>query len=883
MAMISQEGAPSLKVLVQISSIPMDDTTAENDGLRQSETRRLQHLSQIEEINKFQISESSFEYGLEGFAHIPSSDFYMHTRETELWNEAPMVDICGMILQKRFEQSGDIDEISNAISARQRRVQLTPDGHADMPSQLYNLGNSFLCRFERAGDPADISNAISNYQRAVELTPEGHTDMPGRLNNLGNSHLRRFESTGDLVDITDAISAYQKAIRLTPDGHADMLNQLSNLGDSYSLCFESTGDLTYITNAISTHQRVVQLTSNGHADLPKHLNSLGTSLLNRFQRTCDVTDITNAISAHQRATQLTPDGHAEMPGRLNNLGNSFLCRFERTGDLTDIASAISTHQRAVDLTPDGHIYMPSRLNNLGNSFLRRFGRTGDPTDIAKAISAHQRAIQLTPDGHADMPSWLGNLGISFSRRFGRTGDLTDITDAISAHQRAVELTPDGHADMPSQLNNLGTSFVGRFERTGNLTDIADAISAHQRAVELTPDGHADMPGRLNNLGNSFSRRFEQTADFADIAKAISAHRRAVQLTPDGHADMPGRLNNLGNSFLCRLKRTGDLSDSLEASSNYQRSVAQKSGPPSVRLLAARHWAQLSISRNPTDSLRAYGDLVNLLSEIAGMNRTIQQRHSSLVDISRLTATAASAAVSQGEVAMALEWLEQGRCLVWSQLNQLRTPVDNLRTANHLLADRFLHVSQALELSGSRQELTPLAIHGTISQKIALEDEARTHIMLAQEWDQLLDKIRKIPGFSNFLRPRPTSSIMKDLPRNGPIILINVHEDRCDALALVRGSNKPLHIPLEHLTHKNASQLKDRLHKYLVSGRYLMRDADRGPREVRDSEEKSDLNEILQELWLRVVKPILDALSYVVGPVSTHNMQSHSFANYSRIH
>jgi len=263
-------------------------------------------------------------------------------------------------------------------------------------------------------------------------------------------------------------------------------------------------------------------------------------------------------------------------------------------------------------------------------------------------------------------------------------------------------------------------------------------------------------------------------------------------------------------------------------------------------------------------------VVNLLSQIAGMDRTIQQRHSSLVDISKLTATAASAAFAQEEVGKALEWLEQGRCLVWSQLNQLRTPVDDLRTHNHLLADRFLHISQALESSGSRQECTPLAIDGTMSQKIALEDEARTHILLAHDWDQLLKEIRSIPGFSNFLQPRCASSIMKDLPRDGPTILFNVHKDRCDALALIKGCDRPLHIPLEHLTYKDASNLKDCLRKYIT------RNADRGPRECREPNEKGDLHEILQELWLRVVKPILDGLSYSVRPILTRNIHSHSF-------
>jgi len=628
--------------------------------------------------------------------------------------------------------------------------------------------------------------------------------------------------------------------------------------------FKRTGDIEEISNAISAHQRAVQLTLDSDVKMPSRLNNLGTSFLHRFGRTGDLTDIANAISAHQEAVQITPDGHIDMPDALNNLGNSYLDRFECTGDLTDISNAISAHQRAVQLTPSRHADMPNRLNNLGSSFFRRFGRTGDLIDMDNAISAYQRSIQLIPDGHADMPSVLNNLGTSFSCLFERTGDLTDITNGISAQQRAIQLTSDDHADMPNWLNNLGNSLLRRFGRTGDLTDIDIGISAYQMAVRLVPDGHANMPTWLNNLGNSFQRRFEHTGDPTDIANAISAQQRAIQLTSNGHADMPSRLHNLGNSFSRRSERTGDLSDTLMATSNYRKSATYKSGPPSVRLTSARRWARLSISHNPKDSLNAYDVVVNLLSQIAGMDRTIQQRHSSLVDVSKLTATAASTAFALGELEKALEWLEQGRCLVWSQLNQLRTPVDDLRTYNCLLADRFLHISKALESSGSRQDSKSLILDRTMPQTVALEDEARTHVMLARDWKQLLKEIRAIPAFRNFLRPRRALDIMKHLQRGGPVILINVHEDRCDALALVPRCDQPLHMPLDNFTHQEASRLRDRLRSYLSRHGCRMRDVDRGPREVADPETTSEIYKILQELWLCVAKPILDALAYSVS-------------------
>jgi len=639
---------------------------------------------------------------------------------------------------------------------------------------------------------------------------------------------------------------------------------LNNLGSSYRCRFGRTGELSDISEAISLQQQAVQLTPNGHADIPPYLNNLGHSYGCRFRRTGELSDIEEAISAQQRAVQLTPNGHAHMPARLNNLGTLYLRRFERTGELSDISEAISTQQRAVQLTPHGHADIPMNLNNIGTSYLCRFERTGELADISEAISAQQQAVQLTPNGHTDLPMHLNNLGVSYLCHFGRTRELSDISEAISAQQRAVQLTPNGHADIPAYLNNLGKSYGCRFGRTGELSDIEEAISAQQRAVQLTPNGHADMPACLNNLGSSYQRRFQHTGESSDISDAISSKQQAVQLTPNGHADKPARLKSLGLSFECRFDRTNDPTDIHTSLSIYQKS-ATTVGPPSIRLDAARRWAQLSKTHELSQSLTAYDVAIDLVSQIAGMDRTIGQRHTHLTELSNLTTSAASAAFAQGEIRKAFEWLEQGRCLVWSQLNQLRTPVDNLREHDKHLAQRFMDISSSLESSGSRRGLGTLDIDAPLSHKMSLQDEAHTHIKLAGEWDQLLDEIRRIPSFHNFLRPLQTSGLLNDLPADGPIIVINVHETRCDALALISGFNAPVHIPLDNFTHKLASELREILRSFLSSRGVRLRDEDRGPRPVLDDdvETQSEIHFILEQLWRRVVKPILDGLEYSV--------------------
>ena len=97
-----------------------------------------------------------------------------------------------------------MDDISAAIWYQERAVQLTPlaDEHGELPGLLSNLGNSLSSRFDKTGDMQNISDAIQHLQRAVQLTPDGDADFPLRLSNLGDALSSRFGRTGAMDDIS---------------------------------------------------------------------------------------------------------------------------------------------------------------------------------------------------------------------------------------------------------------------------------------------------------------------------------------------------------------------------------------------------------------------------------------------------------------------------------------------------------------------------------------------------------------------------------------------------------------------------------------------------------------------------------------------------------
>ena len=748
-------------------------------------------------------------------------------------------------------------------------VDLLGENHPSKADELKLCGDRFLKAFHITGDDEDICQAIKGYKEAAACLAEDDPRLGGFLSDIASGHEARYEKFGLLGDLQEVNTTMQKVVAMTPDGHADLPRRLNNLGISFSSRFEQTGEMQDISEAIQHQQRAVQLTPDDHADLPALLNNLGKSFLCRFERTGEMQDISEAIRHQHRAVQLTPDGHADLPGQLNNLGMLFCCHFEQTGDMQDISEAIRHQQHAVQLSPDGDADLPVWLKNLGISFLSRFEQTGEMQDVSEAIQYQQRVVQLTPDGHADLPRRLNNLGSSFSRRFEQMGEMQDVSEAIQYQQRAVQLTPDGHADLPGWLNNLGTSFSRRFEQTGDMQDISEAIRHQQCAVQLIPDGNAALPAPLNNLGSSFSCQFEQTGDMQDISEAIQHQQRAVQLTPDGHADLPGRLNNLGISFLRRFKLTKVYEDLQFAVSNFRLS-ATSSGPPSHRLNAAKQWATLSHSpSSPSELLDAHSCIIHLLSLISGLEHTVQHRYEILVDASHLSLAASAAALSLDHPASdkALEWLVEGRCIVWNQVNQLCTPVAELCTHHPALAERFASLSRELENAGLRTDSRHNQMELSIDDKISLEDEARMHLKHARDWEELLKTIKNIPQFKDFLQPRKCADIMSSLPEEGPIVIINIHSDRCDALALVAGAEKPLHIPLPNFSYQEAARLANGLCDYLFSLGI------RSPRAMQrlghplpsgsGSDSGIDLPVILKALWSNIVSPILEALAFSV--------------------
>jgi hypothetical protein len=139
--------------------------------------------------------------------------------------------------------------------------------------------------------------------------------------------------------------------------------------------------------------------------------------------------------------------------------------------------------------------------------------------------------------------------------------------------------------------------------------------------------------------------------------------------------------------------------------------------------------------------------------------TLQLQHVTLAEIAdithRMPQDYASYQVDQGQVEEAIETLEKGRALLWSEMRHLRTSIDQLLQVDPQLGQKFATINQDLEeLTKSIPPSHKLSIDDGLASDLKAVDPFG-HFLLKQrkllkERGDLISQIRALPGFSSFL-------------------------------------------------------------------------------------------------------------------------------------
>ncbi|KAJ7912957.1 CHAT domain-containing protein, partial [Mycena leptocephala] len=675
--------------------------------------------------------------------------------------------------------------------------------------------------------------------------------------DLGVALFDRFELVGNLDDLNKCLLVEEDALSLIPPGDPEKPTRLCNLASSLFTRFERLGNLEDLHKSVLMEEEALALTPKGHPDRQIWLNNLASSLSARFERFGDLEDLNKSVLMEEEALALAPGSHPDRPIWLNNLAGSLFTRFERFGNLEDLHKSVSMEEEALALTPEGNPDRPIWLNNLANSLFTRFERFGVLEDLNKSILMGEETVALTPEGHPDRPMWLNNLANTLRIRFERFGHPEDLNKSVLMHDNAVSLTSDGHPQKPWWLNNFANALRIRFERFGDLDDLNAAVLMHENAVSLTSDEHLKKPLWLSNLAKSLITRFEQLGDLADLDKSVSMYTDAISLTQDGHHQKPTWMNDLPTAYVFALRnsRLRDHNDLTQMFLHYRSAAYSTTGAARVRFDAASTWAHLARTHGHSSILDAYQVALDLLPELAWLGLSVSDRHHHLIKAGVVVRDAAAAAITFGLHEKAVVWLEQGRSIIWGQFLSLRTPVDDLRDRYPLLADELVRLSTQLEVAGTRQTDLDADNSGTEQSLQSIAQQAHEN---AHKRAELLRRIRELKGFDRFLLPKTISELLSAAQR-GSVIIVNLSSTTCDVLVLKNSlDNQVVHVPIPEFTPQHAETLIRSIGNLVPYGGR----SDRliGDRKGNFDSSEDQFSHILSELWVKLVKPVLNVLS-----------------------
>ncbi|KAI9452595.1 CHAT domain-containing protein [Lactarius psammicola] len=396
----------------------------------------------------------------------------------------------------------------------------------------------------------------------------------------------------------------------------------------------------------------------------------------------------------------------------------------------------------------------------------------------------------------------------------RDNDITEIDEAIEKGRSVVASAPRNLL-MSGLFLLLGKILFAAFERTNKIKYLNESISTHRQVLER-PSAHPIRSRTLGQLVRSLRTRWLYfpdycTQDLDELVKLLS------QRANDGHATLPNRF------------------------------------------LFACEWAFVAqLTRHPSVST-AYESAMSLKRDTLLFAPTLQLQHATLAtseDTHSISLDYASYQVDLHQLEEAVETLERGRALLWSEMRHLRTSVNQLLQADPQLADKFAAVNQDLEeLTKSIPPSHGLNVDdGGVDDLRAVDSFGRLLLKqrgLLKERDNLISQIQALPGFDSFLTS-PSFNTLRSAASSGPVIIINHSEWRSDILILLPDTSPSL-IPTPRDFYHRARALKDKLLDSRLKSGLDSTDYDR------------TLASILAELYNLIGKPVIDRLCQLQVP------------------
>ena len=593
-------------------------------------------------------------------------------------------------------------------------------------------------------------------------------------------------------------------------------------------CFAGAVITHMADSLIPPSQQIIKCLSKANASLPYSFNvcfALSTSFFRHFLSTQSIKDYEGAMTPLDRI--ITSHSSAESPNEyltdaLTAAANVALCRSNFYWTLPEyLEEAISRTRALLISTPLEDFQRGDTIQLLETLERRWFDEFGIPSALPEAHPSNPETIYLPP---------------------------FEYLNASLAEMNAIESLSLPMEDCVRHFHALDA-----MKHLTDRTDIDEAIkycrlllASLQRSL-VHPVSMRDMI--IVKSGDFLCRVFNLTNNPKFLDETIDVYRGILK-SPTQWIRF-SVIRRLILTLSLRFMLSKDRKDFDEMMQLFPIAATYTHVKVTIRFEIACEWAHWARTSGSSSTCTAYECAITLMQESLTFPPSLEIQHSHLVtmrsDVEKLPLAYASYLAHIGQPKQAIENLERGRGLLWSEMRGLRISVDHLRRVDPLLAGRFAALNEDLEALTTSALPTVWSNDGGISSNGEVDNFGRIMVKqrkLLEERSRLITQIRLVPGFENFLLAPPFDTLCS-AAAHGPVIIVNHCRWRCDIVILLYDSPPSL-ISTPESFYDRAEGLKDRL----MSTR----------KEGLDSKEYGDaLTFVLEELHDLVGQPVIQRL------------------------
>jgi hypothetical protein len=710
---------------------------------------------------------------------------------------------------------------------------------------------------------ASLEEATAYYEEILRLHSAGHERHASSLTDLGKAIYRLCYDHGqDRAQGQRCLKLFRLALDLNLPGTPLRAEALHDL--ALALLFidyeQLSGGTAALSESILMCREALILPPVDYPGRAKTLNVLGCALERFFPYSGDLSIMDEAVCVHREALQSRPPGNSLRMASLGNLANSLVVSYAHQGSSETLAEAIVLYRECLECCPVGHPLRFRGLDNLAAALVMRFYLDGYRNVLTEAISLLREALQLVSGTHPERSRTLSNLAESLMADFRLERDSSTLTEAIAYLRQSVQLAT---YDRDHALHNLSNALALSFDTYNDHSHLLEGLALSREVLELRPRGHTQRLQSLQLLAKFLCR-----TECQSWTEALVLYNEACELCPSGY---PARAKLLSDMSVCFLDPTSPFFDVPQGISRLSEGYSDSYSPINKRLkyavsdLQRVECAYVKATGNSDTSTRddldgqildLYMQAVGLLPLAANIGLNHATRLQVLAGSDEIARNAAARALILENTPQAVELLEEGRGIFWSQSLHLRTTgFDGVPDGDRQELIRLLSLLQHGARSGDFPEET--TEHR--------ERELETRRCLNAEAEALIARIRTYPGLSRFLLPALFVSLMSALP-DGFVVILNASSIANHALLLHKPSNLAESLTFDlPRTRFNYASLRAHLPRDmgLESGPRQASDAMRAMRLNSGLTTLSSLDDALAVLWTFIVGPVLSKLKLEV--------------------